>query len=364
MVEADFNGDSKADVSITFDGNVQILLGNGDGTFHQSQSIRFGTEPEFQAVADLNHDGDADLAIADALGNLLFVLLGNGDGTFQNPVDYDAGGAPEFPVVADFNGDGHLDLAVTNPAEATVSLLLGNGDGTFRRRIAIGPVGGSYLIASDFNNDGKQDLAVGGPGTRVLLGNGDATFQPPLLVSPGYGPMGVTDVNEDGKRDLIISSQEPGQFYLESGNGDGTFRTTATYAGGTFNSYFVIADLNGDRAPDIASITVQDDVLFVFLNSGGAEVSLSSSINPSKVGQPVTFTASVTATSAIVGVPSGRVVFEDGSSRLGTSILTNGTATLTTASLAAGAHRIKAVYSGDVNFNRTHSPVVIQRVEE
>jgi hypothetical protein len=76
----------------------------------------------------------------------------------------------------------------------------------------------------------------------------------------------------------------------------------------------------------------------------GSTISLSSSPNPSRPGQPVTFTATVTGFS-----PTGTVSFIDGGTQIGTATLTGGTATFTTSSLTEGSHSITARYSGDPN---------------
>jgi hypothetical protein len=84
----DFNGDGKADLAVTnfTSGNVSVLLGNGDGTFKPSVNFAVGINPSSVAIGDFNGDGKADLVVANTAngqGNLS-VLLGNGDGTFQS----------------------------------------------------------------------------------------------------------------------------------------------------------------------------------------------------------------------------------------------------------------------------------------
>src|ERR1700684_3853763 len=81
------------------------------------------------AVADFNHDGKLDVV---AVEKEVQIFLGNGDGTFQPPINYAVGENPNSVTVADFNGDGKLDLAVTNYLSGTISVLMGNGDGTFQ----------------------------------------------------------------------------------------------------------------------------------------------------------------------------------------------------------------------------------------
>src|SRR3984885_14366684 len=90
------------------------------------------------AVGDFNGDGKADLAITEATGSMVNILLGNGDGTFQPAVRYESSGGAF--TVADFNGDGIPDLA-------TASVVLqGNGDGTFQPRVFYNGGGSSMFV--------------------------------------------------------------------------------------------------------------------------------------------------------------------------------------------------------------------------
>ncbi|MGA2255010.1 MAG: Ig-like domain repeat protein [Thermoguttaceae bacterium] len=75
---------------------------------------------------------------------------------------------------------------------------------------------------------------------------------------------------------------------------------------------------------------------------------VTSSMNPSFLGQSVTFTATVAASTSGAGTPTGSVVFVDTTTgvNLGTVTLANGSATLSTSSLAVGANTITASYSG------------------
>ena len=75
---------------------------------------------------------------------------------------------------------------------------------------------------------------------------------------------------------------------------------------------------------------------------------LSSSLNPSTYGQPVTFTATVTSN---LGAPidGETVTFMKGKTLLGTVALSGGSASFTTSALPTGNDLIKVVYGGDSN---------------
>ena len=101
------------------------------------------------------------------------------------------------------------------------------------------------------------------------------------------------------------------------------------------------------------------------VNKANTSTGLTSSQNPSTVGQSVTFTATVAATAPGSGVPASgeTVTFKDGSTTLGTGTTNaSGAATFTTTSLALGGHSITAVYAGDNNFNTSTSSILSQTV--
>jgi hypothetical protein len=83
------------------------------------------------------------------------------------------------------------------------------------------------------------------------------------------------------------------------------------------------------------------------ITKAASALNLMASINPSTLGSPVTFTATVTGT---VGTPTGSVSFYDGVTLLGTIALTAGQAQLTTSSLTGGNHTINATYAGSATY--------------
>jgi len=371
----DFNEDGFLDVTVADNnnnqapGNLSILLGNGNGALRAPVSYSTEGSPYFVAVADLNGDSHLDVVMANHGGGVA-VYLGNGDGTFQNASYYHAGGNPQAVAVADFNDDGVPDLAVANSLSNNVSILIGLGDGSFLApRDYTAGSSPSVVVAADFNGDGFPDLAVPNNGSNtisVLLGNGNGTFQTQYTLTTGSRPSGLVtaDFNGDSKPDLAVTNQSGANESIAVflGNGDGTFQNPATYSAGDQPRIIAAGDLNDDGAPDLA-VACSGGELNVFWNTGGTRIAESSSPNPSKEGQTVTFTTQVTAGVTGSGSPTGSVSYYDGSTFLGTGILGSNSKThFRTSRLSAGSHSIYEFYSGDSNFNPNPSAPPITQV--
>jgi Bacterial Ig-like domain (group 3)/FG-GAP-like repeat/FG-GAP repeat len=397
---ADVNGDGKPDVVVanacasgTFcDGNsntgsVAVLLGRGDGTLRRARVRSAGglIAAGYIALGDFNVDSKLDVAVGERCAGCghrkIAVLMGNGDGTLQSAQSYDLPGKPQGITLGDINGDGALDLVVglqTPGGQQSVPLaiLFGNGDGSFQEPVTTGA--GVYPALADMNGDGKLDLVVttacsdpkctkGGVG--VLLGNGDGSFQAiQIYSSGGYNAVfvAVGDLNRDGKRDVFVANYS-GKVGTLLGVGDGTVLPVQLSGAGDNPLSLAVGDVNGDGKPDVV-------VANWFLNNiggGGVTVllnntfwktttALTSSPNPSVQGQRVTLTATVTTEGSIA--PTGKVVFKNAGTAIGSASLMGGVATLIKGNLPVGTLSLTATYQGDTNSAKSTSPVRIQVV--
>jgi hypothetical protein len=152
-------------------------------------------------------------------------------------------------------------------------------------------------------------------------------------VSPGVGtPTGFL-IFTDGTTTLGTANLN---------NGAANF-TSSTLAVGTHS---ITVSYAGD-ASFLASVST---ALTQNVNKAATGTGISSQINPSVFGQPVTLTSVVSTVTPGAAIPTGTVTFMDGLTTLGTASLNNGSAGITTAALAPGNHSIQAIYGGIGNF--------------
>jgi uncharacterized protein (TIGR03437 family) len=325
VLAADVNGDGKPDLVFLSAARIDVLLGNGDGTF-QSPVVTAASGYSTMAAADFNGDGKIDIAAPLVLSGAVFVdtFLGNGDGTFQSPVRSPAGnfynGTPGVPAVGDVNGDGIPDLI--GPGV----ILLGAGNGTFSKTITTSACDSSSVLgfggavtdsaAADFNNNGNLDVALvatetSGGGLFQLelaeavacLGNGSGTFSAGAIffhnagLSPSFSPVDYLvssgDFNGDGNPDVLILSEyaayEPPSVFAYSvifGNGNGTFQSAVTdgplqssvAAGNLYLLKPAVVDVNGDGKSDLVQIGGAG--VEIFLSNGDGTFRNAASITP------------------------------------------------------------------------------------
>ena len=352
--------------SNTFYGSVSVLLGNGDGTFQSQNSYPAGIAPYGIAAGALKKSGNEDLLVTDGSDGSLLVLSGNGDGTFQSPVIYPADGG-NFLTLGDFNGDGNLDVVASG-----VSLVefLGNGDGTLQQAIDYyrSTPGNPYFyeIGGDFNGDGQPDIAVGFQFVFSAFLNAIGTTRQPTTttvqaVYKGCGSVTVTanvaasGVTPTGTLTLQLDGHysTAGQF----GSLDSSGSATANVSSQAVGLHTIKVIYSGDGLTQVSSGTSSVDVPLQ-----ASTTTLTSDPNPSVTGDYVVFSSLVSSPGPSSGCISGSVTFLSGTTTLGTSTVSQGSAGVSHEFLTAGDYPVTASYSGSTYVAPSVSAVLTQVV--
>jgi len=264
LIVADLNQDGLEDLFIGASrfGKSAVFLQQKSGTFikSQQQSLEADSNFEFVAscVADINHDGFPDLVFANG-GNEFYgrdeqlrprVYLNDGKGIFtRDKTAFDSLYINSTTLLSmDFNGDGYADLFIGgrsvpfNYGQTPRSYLLQNdGHGKFSDvtdKLAPGLSQAGFITSAiwcDINNDGKKDLIVSleWGGIEAFINHGGSFEKIQLTDKKGWWNFILpVDLNHDGQTDLIAgnlglnsrlkaSAQEPVRLYYYDFDGNG-----------------------------------------------------------------------------------------------------------------------------------------------
>jgi T5SS/PEP-CTERM-associated repeat protein len=171
VLVADLDADGDEDLAITLrggtptqNGSVIVLRNDGMGGLEeQAQQFTVGAEPADIAAGRLDSGTTLDLAIANSGGDSVSLLFGAGDGTFGPAVTIaNVALAPLGVAVANLDGAGLDDLAITSSADDTVRIRLNQGGGSFPVEHASLPVGErpGLIDPPDLDDDKDIDLIV------------------------------------------------------------------------------------------------------------------------------------------------------------------------------------------------------------
>ncbi len=284
LVAADFDGDGLADLAVVGGGKLFILKGLGP-TFSLIHTYDATGTPVGIATVDFDHDGKLDLAVALDRGagsnDQVWIFPGLGTGAFGGPVVLDFGAAmsPVGLALADFNHDGFVDLAVAHNLSSRVSILFNTSTpGTISfGGLTTRPVPQPQVIAAgDFKADGHPDLVFAGdsPSAVFYLDNdpvtGFAAAASNWATSSKSRAIVVEDFNLDGNLDVATASTERKEVSILLGKGNGTFQLPVSYAmTGTLGNPLGLTtgDFNRDGRPDLVSANGTRPSFSVLLNT-------------------------------------------------------------------------------------------------
>lgn len=388
LITEDVDGDGKTDVvsvsqcgqSCKNVGLISVMPGNGDGTFRAALSYSSGGRTAtWVGAADINGDGRPDLlAVNTNLGSYgsLGILINKGpelitttttltssynpsavgvEITLTATVHSSLGTPPDGESITFTNGSAVLGIAPlfggtahlkTSSFPAGVFMLTAKYAGDTKFAGSISPP--LQLVVKDTNKSVTSTTLIsnlnpaiyGQPITWMVRVTSLTSMTPTGTIAFRWSrdlqtyTIGTAALNASGIATLTRSNLNTDPF-------GAPYPLVAVYSGDSFNL--------GSTSPVVLQHVLQTKTA----------ASIMSSVNRSKLGQPVTFTVRITSPTVIA---IGPVTFSIGYTNLGTAQLSAGTAKFTTSALPVGASRVKVTYYGNSNIAKS-SAVVLQIVQ-
>ncbi|QDU82997.1 FG-GAP repeat protein [Planctomycetes bacterium Pla163] len=280
------DADGVLDALVLRDSYLEVLPGNGDGSFGVDR--RVVSDGEYSGLiaygVDRTGDGLTDMIVqAGATETRLLVLDGHGSfaeiGVLSVPTRI------KDPIVTDVNSDQHIDLVATLPFNDEVAVFLGDGAGGFDMPSTFSVVNEwglgfepTVLASGDLDGDGYQDLVTANRSSRdvsVLMGLGDGSFASARGFSiastlfNGNKPadIALADFDRDGHLDVVTGNEM--EFAVLFGNGSGSFGPAIEAAPASFANFVAPLDLDADGFVDLVGCVYGPTEAVVFCRGNG-----------------------------------------------------------------------------------------------
>jgi hypothetical protein len=279
----DINNDKRKDLIIGYHDTVMIYFQNSTGFFSESNRIRFysGTDVYGIAAGDLNHDGLDDIAVSHWNEDTVRVYHQAGPLLFKKISYYKKIAIKNELIITDINDDGFNDLVLSNGwavssmipdankysfaiyLQDTVTGLLQNHK---LYKIEDGPHNFVLGIAvEDINKDGLKDVVTTQTeDVQIWLHNKNSpllfeNYPPMINTYHNPGPVSVSDINNDGKFEIIVGNTGWSRISVYESDENHVFtdyKLFSCYIATHARSHqFSFGDLNSDGKIDIVTGT-------------------------------------------------------------------------------------------------------------
>ncbi|MGC9199952.1 MAG: Ig-like domain repeat protein [Acidobacteriaceae bacterium] len=345
----------------------------------------------FEAPAGVLVEGNGDLIVSDTNLGLITIQRSNGAVNFPTPTIVGDPDSTDDPETLTLQETGNINSSLStspdpdfNGTNSAAFLLASSGSTCPTTN------GGTLLIGQVCNFDLDFQPTVVGPNTANLaltttaagvasIATGTASLYGVGLSNVAYFTLVATPstINKGSSVELILTAYQSDGSIATDFTGSVTFNSSAgsngVFLGGvTFpftaadNGVLTIPAATGLELNAYGTYTAGATLSSASLSSGVATtvtsndiyvvepstLSLTSSVNPSQLNQPTTFTLTITTTGS--NPPGGTVTFYNGSTPIGSATVSDTSATVGIAAISAsfptaGSYPIKAVYVSSTN---------------
>ena len=241
------------------------------------------------AYADLDNDGDLDLAAGDSSNSL---IVYNNTLIHRNYHNWPTPGAdistsansPYSIFAADMDGDGDIDILSASNGDDTITWYENDGNSNpswDAEVIATSADGATSVFAADMDNDGDMDIVSGSENDDTIAwyendGEDDPSWDAENIYTDARGPwcIFVADMDNDGDMDIV--SAEHGDdtiaLYTNDGEDDPSWSQSEVDTNADIATSVFAADMDNDGDMDIISSSAGDDTIAWYRNNLGTGV--------------------------------------------------------------------------------------------
>ena len=256
---------------------VATLLGRADGSFAPGPLLFPEISVSDLKTVDLNGDGIADVILLDWLTNRIIIYYGITRAIFTEQVSLTLPGEPDELAIEPVTRRRTLRIAVTIPQAHQLVFVTADAAGDMEIAGMLDlPARPNGVSFASINADPWRDIvSVTDRGTVVGMGTQNGDFQPVTLFGPGKGSTSWTVADVDGDRhpDILLADASTNRLIV-LGNARRTSHTAwpEAYAVGPGPRGISVHDFDGDGHPDICVANAGSSTISFLLNRGDGKM--------------------------------------------------------------------------------------------